>query len=242
MREALGLTIRDVEIASARLAAKYQNEDYNIPLSRLSDIETKGIIPSIYRLYAIAVIYRQPLQEVLTLYGIEAAPTTVARPFAAHAIEFYSCFISYSTKDQEFAELLHADLKNNGVRCWFAPHQVQGGKKLEEQIDEAIRLYDKLLLILSEDSMCSDWVKAEIAKARHREVSEGKQVLFPVRLVSFDHLRNWKCFDSDTGKDSAQEIREYFIPDFSHWRDRDSFRTTFDRLLHDLRAGKSSRK
>ena len=88
-------------------------------------------------------------------------------------IEFYSCFISYSTKNQEFAERLHADLQAKGVRCWFAPHDIQGGKKIHEQIDEAIRLHDKLLLILSEDSMKSEWVKTELAKARKREVKDG---------------------------------------------------------------------
>ena len=41
------------------------------------------------------------------------------------ALEFYSCFISYSTRDQEFADRLYADLQNNGVRCWFAPHDIQ---------------------------------------------------------------------------------------------------------------------
>jgi hypothetical protein len=65
------------------------------------------------------------------------------------ALEFYSCFISYSTKDQEFADRLHADLQNKGVRCWFAPHDIQAGKKIHEQIDEAIRRYERLLLILS---------------------------------------------------------------------------------------------
>jgi len=72
------------------------------------------------------------------------------------AIQFYSCFISYSTADQAFANRLHADLQNRGVRCWFAPHDIQGGKKVHEQIDEAIRVYDKLLLILSDHSMNSN--------------------------------------------------------------------------------------
>jgi hypothetical protein len=65
------------------------------------------------------------------------------------SIEFYSCFISYSTKDQKFAERLYSDLQGNGVRCWFAPHDIKGGRKIHEQIDEAIRLHDRLLLILS---------------------------------------------------------------------------------------------
>ena len=40
--------------------------------------------------------------------------------------------------------------------CWFAPHDIQGGRKIHEQIDEAIRVYDKLLLILSDASMNSN--------------------------------------------------------------------------------------
>jgi hypothetical protein len=151
-------------------------------------------------------------------------------------IEFYSCFISYSTKDQEFAERLHADLQDKGVRCWFAPHDIKGGRKIHEQIDEAIRLHDKLLLILSEDSMKSEWVNTEIAKARKREVKDDKRVLFPVRLVSFDVLRDWECFDADSGKDSAREIREYFIPDFSNWKEHDSYQAAFQRLVKDLKA------
>jgi hypothetical protein len=151
-------------------------------------------------------------------------------------VEFYSLFISYSTKDQEFATRLHADLQRNGVRCWFAPHDIQGGKRIHEQIDAAIRMHDKLLLILSEHSMSSEWVKTEMAKARKRETNEGKQVLFPIRLCPFEELRDWECFDADTGKDSAREIREYFIPDFSNWKDHDSYTRAFDRLLKDLQG------
>jgi len=155
-------------------------------------------------------------------------------------MEFYSCFISYSTKDQEFVDRLHADLQNNNVRCWFAPHDIAAGKKIHEQIDEAIRMHDKLLLILSPASMESEWVKTEIAKARKREIREGNRVLFPVGLVKYDlHIRDWECFDADTGKDSAREIREYFIPDFSDWKNHDSYQIAFKRLLHDLKAKES---
>jgi hypothetical protein len=152
-------------------------------------------------------------------------------------IEFFSCFISYSNKDQEFAERLHADLQAKGVRCWFAPEEMKGGRKLHEQIDEAIRLHDKLLLILSEHSMSSNWVKTEIANAREREKREGKQLLFPITLVPFEAIKQWKLFDADIGMDSAREIREYFIPDFSKWKEHDSYQTAFQRLVKDLKAG-----
>ncbi len=138
--------------------------------------------------------------------------------------------------DQEFADRIYADLQNNGVRCWFAPHDIQGGRKLHEQLDEAIRLHDKLLLILSEHSMNSPWVKTEIGNARQREEREKKQMLFPITLAPFAEVERWKLFDADRGIDSAREIREYFIPDFSNWKDHDSYQKAFQRLVKDLKA------
>jgi hypothetical protein len=152
------------------------------------------------------------------------------------AIQFYSCFISYSTKDQEFADRLYAHLQNKGVRCWFAPHDIRGGEKIYEQIDTAIQLHDRLLLILSLASMNSEWVKTEIAKARTREKQENRRMLFPVRLVAYESLQEWECFDSDLGKDSAKEIREYYVPDFSNGKNHDSYQKEFERLLRDLKT------
>jgi hypothetical protein len=149
-------------------------------------------------------------------------------------LEFYSCFISYSNTDQPFADRLHADLQNRGVRCWFAPKDIQGGRKTHEQIDEAIRVYDKLLLVLSDASMSSNWVKTEIANAGARAL-EKRQMLFPIRLVPFERIKDWKLFDADRGIDIAHEIREYFIPDFSNWKHHDSYSRALERLLHDLK-------
>jgi uncharacterized protein YjbI with pentapeptide repeats len=167
---------------------------------------------------------------------------TYAKSLVTNPIQFYSCFISYSTKDQDFADRLYADLQNKGVRCWFAPHDIKAGEKIHEQIDEAIRLHDKLLLILSPHSMASEWVKTEIAKARKREMRDQRRVLFPIRLAPFETLRDWECFDADTGKDSAREIREYFIPDFSNWKNHDSYQEAFQRLISDLKASDSKPK
>jgi hypothetical protein len=54
--------------------------------------------------------------------------------------------------------------------------------------------------------------------------------------VDFAKIQARECFDADRGKDSAREIREYFIPDFSNWQDEKSYRPAFERLLKDLRA------
>jgi uncharacterized protein YjbI with pentapeptide repeats len=152
------------------------------------------------------------------------------------AFEYYSCFICYSTKDQTFAERLHNDLQGKGVRCWFAPEDIQGGKKIFDQIDQQIRLHDKTLLVLSEHSIHSQWVETEIRRTRKAEARDGRQKLFPIRLVDWDVLKEWECFDATTGQDLADEVREYFIPDFSHWETHAAYKPAFDRLLRDLKA------
>ena len=153
-----------------------------------------------------------------------------------NALEFYSCFISYSSKDQAFADRLYADLQNKGVRCWFAPHDMRGGEFTHVQIDKAIQVNERLLLILSPNSMKSKWVETEIVKARKREITEDKRVLFPVRLVRFDVIGGWKCFDADTGEDLAKEIRKYHIPDFSDWKHHDLYAEGLKNLLRDLKT------
>src|SRR6267154_1481423 len=71
LRERLGLTLRSVEEASGRLAVAFENVEFAIPPSRLSDIETKGVLPSLYRLQSMAIIYRVSWDEVLSWYGID---------------------------------------------------------------------------------------------------------------------------------------------------------------------------
>jgi hypothetical protein len=45
-----------------------------------------------------------------------------------------------------------------------------------------------------------------------------------------------ECFDADTGKDSAREIREYYVPDFTNWKHHDAYQTEFEKLLRDLKT------
>jgi TIR domain/Pentapeptide repeats (8 copies) len=141
------------------------------------------------------------------------------------AIQHYSCFISYSAKDHEFAERLHADLQNKGVRCWFAPDDLRIGDKILDEIDAAIRLRDKVLLILSEHSIKSDWVEDEVTAGFEEERKRGQIVLFPVRLDETVMKTNeaW-----------AAKLRARRIGDFQHWKDHDAYKDSFERVLRDL--------
>src|SRR5258708_35782740 len=91
LREKLGLTMRDIETSSARMAEKYRNEEYSIPPSRLSDIETKGVLPSIFRMYTLAVIYRRDVRELMAWYGVDlnnvAADMGLIAPPRSHVSE-----------------------------------------------------------------------------------------------------------------------------------------------------------
>ena len=151
-------------------------------------------------------------------------------------IQFQSCFISYSHRDEEFAKRLHAAMRAQNLRVWFAPEEMKGGKKLHEQIFQAIQVHDRLLPVLSTESMKSEWVMTEIRRAKKVEREENRRKLFPIRLVDFETIQSWECFDADSGKDLAAEVREYYIPDFSNWKDHDSFEREFAKLLRDLKA------
>jgi transcriptional regulator with XRE-family HTH domain len=70
VRERLNLRFREVEEASTEIAQRRGNDEFIVALSRLADIENKGTIPSIYRLYSLCAIYRLDLSEVLGWYGI----------------------------------------------------------------------------------------------------------------------------------------------------------------------------
>jgi transcriptional regulator with XRE-family HTH domain len=70
VRERLHLRFRDVEEASSQIATRRGNDEFIVALSRLADIENKGTMPSLYRLYSLCAIYRLDVAEVLAWYGI----------------------------------------------------------------------------------------------------------------------------------------------------------------------------
>jgi hypothetical protein len=143
------------------------------------------------------------------------------------AIQHYSCFISYSTKDDDFAHRIHADLQNSGVRCWFAPHDLPIGAKTWAAIDKEIKLRDKLLLILSENSIGSDWVEDEVQKAFAEERDRKELVLFPVRVD--DAVM-------ETQEPWARKLRDQRnVGDFRKWKDHDAYKRSFERVLRDLK-------
>jgi len=122
------------------------------------------------------------------------------------------------------------------LRVWFAPEDLKSGSMADSQIEEAIRVYDKLLLIISEHSLHSKGVMAQLRKARKAELANNQRKLFPIRLADKEVLDDWEFFDPETSQDLASEVRRYVIPDFTSWKDHDSFEFAFAKLLEGLKA------
>ena len=154
---------------------------------------------------------------------IDYLPSLLNQP-----IQFYSCFISYSSKDEAFAQRLHADLQDKGIRCWFAPENMKIGDKIRTRIDEVIRIHDKLLLVLSQNSVVSGWVEKEVETAFDKEIERKEPVLFPIRLDT-------AVMESKTGW-AADIRRSRHIGDFCNWKNHDEYQKGLERLLRDLRV------
>ena len=135
---------------------------------------------------------------------------------------------SFPDRDQDFAERLYADLQNQGVRCWFAPEDLKIGEKFWHRIDESIRLYDKLLVVLSEYSVTSVWVENEVMAALEKEHQQQKLVLFPIKLdeAVMQTSLPW----------AANIRRTRHMGDFTNWKNHGDYQKGLNRLLRDLKA------
>src|SRR5262249_52860094 len=112
----------------------------------------------------------------------------------------------------------------------FAPHDMPIGSKIIDSIDEAIRIRDKVLLILSDGAIASDWVEGEVTRALDEERERKNVVLFPIRIddAVMQTTEGW-----------ARLLRgQRNIGDFTGWKDHDSYQKCFERLIRDLRVEK----
>jgi len=73
LRERLGLTLREVETLSRRLAAEKQNNDYLVSRGWLNNVENGSFTPSIYKIYSLSVIYHDSWPNILSFFGLRVS-------------------------------------------------------------------------------------------------------------------------------------------------------------------------
>ncbi len=145
---------------------------------------------------------------------------------ATRAFQISPLFISYGHTDSLFVDKVETQLKAKGIRFWRDIHEMKAGR-IEAQIDRAISQNPTLLLVLSENSIKSDWVEHEVRTARELEKDMGRDVLCPIALDD-----SWKS--SPWPKRVMEQIMEYNILDFSAWEDDVKFEGMFRKLIDGL--------
>lgn len=150
------------------------------------------------------------------------------------AFEFYSCFISHSAEDKRFCERLYADLQAKGVRVWYFPEDATWGETVWGEIDRSIKIYDKLVVVCSENSLQSVPVQREIERALNREDKEHKNILFPITLDRY-------VFDKWEHSRQADVLAKV-VGDFTGWEhDALKYEKAFERLLKGLQSASTAR-
>ncbi len=136
-------------------------------------------------------------------------------------------FISYSSVDEEFADKLYTDLTEVGIDCWFAPHDLTIGDDIKETITEEIIKRKGVVLILSRNSIDSEWVELEVNQAMKLERETGEKVFYPVRIddAVFDPGSGW-----------YKSIRRKHIGDFRKWINEANYIHTLNSLIKAMQS------
>jgi len=156
--------------------------------------------------------------------------------------QYFSCFISYSHQERDFALKLFEALRCKGIRCWLDAHQLLPGDDIHEGIEGGIRIWDKVLLCASKASLTSWWVDNEINRAFQKEAEimkqRGKKVLALIPLNLDDFL-----FAEDYTSGKRAEIRSRVAANFVGWeKDEAIFHREVNALIRALRVENGGRE
>jgi uncharacterized protein YjbI with pentapeptide repeats len=167
--------------------------------------------------------------------GVPENLITFMHSLVGTPVEYFSSFISYSNLDFSFARRVHDELQARGIRCWLDHHQVLPGHDIYEEVDRGIKLWDKILLCASKNSLTSWWVDDEIARAFDKEQKlmkeRGERVLALIPLNLDDYLfTEWKSA-------KATQVKQRLAADFTGWETNNAkFEEEFERVVRALRT------
>lgn len=74
-------------------------------------------------------------------------------------------FVSHSSKDSKIASQITDQLKRFGIGAWYSDEDIPAGERYAERILDGLMSSNWILVIVSADSVRSDWVRAEVKTA-----------------------------------------------------------------------------
>lgn len=200
-------------------------------------VNSRGRIPEVF----LRGVGLSPLEvAIASLYNPELSDNDISDLVTTKIAAIRMCgplyiggvFISYSHLDAAFADKLCRHLGDEGASVWRDVHNLTAGQ-IHKQIDRAMRVQDIVVVILSKNSLASDWVWQEIEWARRKEKSENRDVLCPIALDDA-----WKTVEAEPVL--MRQLRRYNILDFGAWKTK-RFTSAFQKLADGLKLNYSGR-
>ncbi len=166
-------------------------------------------------------------EEFLRGAGVPEHFISYASHLNAKAFKYNGCFISFAGNDRNFVDKISDDLQREGIRCWIAPEEMKMGDAIRQEVDQLIRIQDKLLVVLSKFSIESAWIQKELQAALAEERNQNRPVLFPLRLANsgMDTEKKWLA--------NLQQTHQTY--DFTTWENWEAYFNQFYLLVSDLK-------
>jgi uncharacterized protein YjbI with pentapeptide repeats len=177
---------------------------------------------------------RRSVLRFLSNSGVDDQILMVVRSWIGMPIEFHSVFLSHSSLDKAFARKLYGDLRSVGVKCWFDERQILPGDNILDLVDQGIKVWDKLLLVCSTNSLSQKtgwWVEQEIERslAKERELRKAGglgSTLIPITIDNY-------VFEEWNSRFKASIVDKH-VGDFRSWHTPAEYAIAFDRLRNAL--------
>jgi hypothetical protein len=200
------------------------------PISTDTLILSEGKLPDVFLrgcgLSDADIEYARLSNPALSVEEIDKILTRIRDLREAQAVQVSPLFISYNLSNSQFVDKLDEKLRKKGIRYWHDIREIQTGGT-EHPADRALRHDARVILILSEQALQSDWVEQEVEEARKLEKERKHPMLF---LIALD--ASWK--DGRWPRRGMEQIKEADILDFSAWREARKFEEMYRTLLERL--------
>ena len=130
--------------------------------------------------------------------------------------QHYDVFISYSSLDENIAARIANALQEAGLKCWLDKKDILVGEQILDRVRDGItKESDYTLILLSRNSIASEWCKEELRMAYQKEFALKRVVLLPIRIdpseipseVSTKKYYTLDIFREESFHSLAEEIR-----------------------------------
>jgi class 3 adenylate cyclase len=124
-------------------------------------------------------------------------------------------FVSHNHKDREFVETrITAPLAIHGIETWYSNSDIIPGERYIQRIEDGLLKCDWMLVVVSENSVASDWVRAEVKTAmadprfQNRILPLIKDGAHPGAITA--ELAELHGVDLATAPDAGEYLQKFF--------------------------------